>query len=602
MSFVYIFGFALIVGIAWAASFFWGRPWSLRGLMNRTFLKFVFKGPELLTYIGILEKLGIHGHNAKLSDASEAFQDELYAFIKRDARLLGSYKTDGAKPADKLSAEVFSWFLSDQISGEEFRHHDYPLNQMFGAQSQLPNFMMTMHPVNCRVEAYNYIKRLRKFELKFSQIMEGLRIRERKGVIPPRFVLERVLAEMRAFTGHEPSRNPLYTVFKEKLEKLPRVGMEERARILAAAAEAIGTSVYRAYTLFIDYFSSLLPKATDDDGVWKLPRGDEYYAYALKSNTTTDADAESIHATGLAEVARIEAAMRELFAELGFGAVERPAKKLAEIAKEERFRFPDSDEGRKACIAEYERLLAEIKAALPAWFKLQPKAELRVERIPEFREKTSAGAYYQPADLGGRRPGVFYANLRSMKEISKLGMKTLAYHEGIPGHHYQIALAQETKKLPIFRRMLPFTAYAEGWAMYAEQLAREMGMYEGDPFGLLGSYDSELFRAVRLVVDTGIHHKRWTREEAIAYMEAHSAQDHASIVSEIERYIVMPGQACAYKMGMITMLRLREKAKASLGDRFDIRDFHDCVLRHGSMPLGILERVIDGYIAERTGG
>ena len=599
MIFVYILGAALVIGALWIVSFFWGRPWSVRELMNRTFLKFVFKGPELLTYIGILEKIGIHGHNAKFSDASEAFQDKMFAFIKRDNRLLASYNTDKAKPDTKLSAAVFAWFLSDQAAGEEFRHHDYPLNQMFGAQSELPNFMMTMHPTNCRVEAYNYIKRLNKFPLKFSQIMEGLRIREQTGVIPPRFVIERVLDEMRAFTGKLPAENPLYTVFKDKLEKLPRIKQAERESLLAMVKDAIEASVYPAYTLFIDYFTSILAKATTDDGVWKLPQGDKYYAYLLRSHTTTNEDADAIHNTGLAEVARIEAAMRSIFNEQGFGAVEQPAKKLAELAKEGRFQFPDTEEGKKAGIAEYERILAEVKAQLPAWFNIQPKAELKVERIPEFREKTAPGAYYQPADLGGGRPGVFYANMRSMKEVAKFGMKTLAYHEGIPGHHFQIALAQETKKLPLFRRMLPFTAYAEGWAMYSEHLAREMGMYKDDPFGLLGSYDSELFRAVRLVVDTGIHQKRWTREQAIAYMEAHSAQDHASIVSEIERYIVMPGQACSYKMGMLTMLRLREKAKAALGDRFDIRGFHDCVLGSGAMPLGILEQVVDAYIAEQ---
>ena len=236
--------------------------------------------------------------------------------------------------------------------------------------------------------------------------------------------------------------------------------------------------------------------------------------------------------------------------------------------------------------------------ALDPIFELRPKARLDVKRIPEFKEKTSPGAYYQPADLGGARPGVFFANLRDMKETQKFGMKTLAYHEGIPGHHFQIAIAMELKGVPFFRRLVPFTAYVEGWAMYAENLAHEHGAYKDDPYGELGYLDSILFRAVRLVVDTGIHYKRWTREQAIEYMRAHTGQAHETVVSEIERYFVMPGQACAYKVGELKMLELRARARQELGDKFDIRQFHNVVLKNGSMPLTILELVVEAYIQQ----
>ena len=261
--------------------------------------------------------------------------------------------------------------------------------------------------------------------------------------------------------------------------------------------------------------------------------------------------------------------MTTILEKLGYQEVKNTTKKLAEFGKEERFHYPNTDEGRTAALAEYQRILDDINAALDPYFTVRPKAALKVERIPEFREKTSAGAYYQPGDLSGRRPGIFYANLRDMNEIQKFGMKTLSYHEGIPGHHFQIAIAQELKGVPFFRRMVPFTAYAEGWALYAEKLAREIGYYKDDPYGELGYLDSELFRAVRLVVDTGIHHKQWTRKQAIEYMEGHTASAHESIVSEIERYIVMPGQACAYKIGEIKMVELRDKAKKALGSKFD---------------------------------
>lgn len=362
-------------------------------------------------------------------------------------------------------------------------------------------------------------------------------------------------------------------------------------------AAAIETAVYPAYRGLIDYFRDLEGRATDDDGVWKLPDGDAFYAHCLRSSTTTDLTPDEVHEIGLREVARIEAEMEAILNRLGHAGDAPAPRRLNALARDERFLFPNTEEGRAACLAEYQAILDHINANLGDLFDLRPAAGVRVERIPEFREKTSAGAYYQPGSLDGSRPGVFYANLRDMREVPRFGMKTLAYHEAIPGHHFQISIAQQLRGLPLFRRLLPFTAYVEGWALYAEKLAREHGFYRDDPYGELGYLDSELFRAVRLVVDTGIHAKRWTREQAIAYMEAHTAQAHESVVSEVERYIVMPGQACAYKIGEIRLVQLREKARSALGGRFDIRRFHNVVLGNGAMPLTLLEQLVDEYIS-----
>jgi uncharacterized protein (DUF885 family) len=595
MTYVYILLGLVLLLLAWyIIALIWGKPWSVKGLYLRTFLKFALKGPELLTMLGILEKFGIHGHNTKFSDASEAFQDKMFAFIKRDLGLLRSYPR---QKSTQLSTDIMDYFLDDIARTERFRHHDYPLNQMFGLQSEMPNFMMTIHPVVSKLEARNYVIRLSKFGVKFDQVMEGLKIREAKGCIPPKFVIRRVLDEMTAFVAVPAKENPLYTVFKDKLTKLEKVSAADRERLLADAEAEITRTVYPAYQKFIDYFTALEQKATADDGIWKLPDGAAYYAQCLRSNTTTDYTAEQIHEIGLKEVARIEGEMMTILERLGYKDVKIAPKKLAELGKEERFLYPNTDEGRALGLAEYQRILDEVDAVLGPYFNIRPKAKLKVERVPEFREKTSAGAYYQPGDMSGARPGVFYANMRDMNEIQKFGMKTLSYHEGIPGHHFQISIAMELKGVPFFRRMVPFTAYAEGWALYSEKLAREIGMYKDDPYGELGYLDSELFRAVRLVVDTGIHHKKWTREQAIEYMEAHTASAHESVVSEIERYIVMPGQACAYKIGEIKMVELREKAKKALGDKFNLGAFHDVVLKNGSMPLNILEQVVDEYIA-----
>lgn len=594
-----IFWYILMIAVAglsvgWLVRLVWLKPVNIQHFYARTFLKFAVNSPELVTMLGMLERFGINFHNSRLADVSEERLDKDFAFLKKSLATLRSYERSRQNPATLLSTDVLDWFLDSNAAAEPFRYHDYPLNQMFGLQSELPSFMTTLHPVDGRANAWNYVKRLGKVGLKFDQTLEGLKIREEKGCIPPRFVIRRVLDEMIAFVGKPARENALYTVFAEKLGKL-KLSAAERQKLLAAAAAEIERTVYPAYQKFIAYFGALEQKATTEDGVWKLPQGAAYYAYQLHANTTTTMSAEEIHALGLSEVARIEAEMSAILEKLGYAGANVSQQMLA-FAKEERFLYPNSDEGRQAALQDYQRILEEIDRSLSPLFELRPKAPLKVERVPEFREKTSAGAYYQPGSMGGDRPGIFFANLRDMNEVSKFGMKTLAYHEGIPGHHFQIAIAQELRGLPFFRRLVPFTAYAEGWALYAEKLARENGAYRDDPYGELGCLAAELFRAVRLVVDTGIHHKRWTREQAIAYMEDHTGQPTESIVSEVERYIVMPGQACAYKVGELKMLQLREKARQALGERFDIRQFHNVVLKDGSMPLALLERQVDAYI------
>jgi len=600
MEYLWI-GFALIVALLawWLFNLVWGKPWTVKGMFLRTFARLLLRSPELLTMLGILEKFGIHRHNTKFTDASEAFEDKFYQFFRKEQKTLRSYDRTRMEPAVRLSADIMQAFLDESVEGEQFRHHDYPLNQMFGVQSEMPNFMMTLHPVVSKKEARNYVIRLGLFGRKFDQVLEGLHIRESKGCLPPHFVILRVLEEMKNFISTPSRENPLYTVFAEKLSGLEKLSQADRTQLLDNAADQIDTVVYPAYHKLIDYFSALEQKTKADAGVWYLPEGDAYYANRLRTNTTTNYTPEQVHQIGLQEVDRLEGKMRSIFTELGYGMIESPTRKLNELGKDEQFLYQNTDDGRRAALVEYQRILDEVDSKLDAFFNLRPKAGIKVERIPEFREKTSAGAYYQMPSMDGKRPGTFYANLRDMKETQKFGMKTLAYHEGIPGHHFQIAITMELKKVPYFRRVLPFTAYVEGWAMYSEQLCREIGMYQDDPYGELGSLDSELFRAVRLVVDTGIHYKRWTREQAIEYMQAHSAQELESVVSEIERYFVMPGQACAYKIGMIKIVELREKARAALGEKFDLRTFHDAVLKNGSLPLSILEQVIDEYIAKQ---
>jgi uncharacterized protein (DUF885 family) len=361
--------------------------------------------------------------------------------------------------------------------------------------------------------------------------------------------------------------------------------------------------VVPAYRKLIAFFEGQLARSSTDDGVWKLPDGDAFYRYRLRSETTTRMTPQQIHDLGLAEVARIESEMIAILsAQAQLPPGETPAQALARLAKDPRFLYPNTDEGRNAALADYKKMIDQQLDRSRAVIGLVPKAPIEVKRIPEFKEKTAPGAYYVAPALDGTRPGVFFANLRDMNEQPKFGMRTLAIHEGVPGHHFQIALAQEQQGGPTFRRVLPFTAYMEGWALYAEWLGTELGFYKDDPFGDLGRLQAEMLRAVRLVVDTGIHYKRWPREQAIAYMLGKTGEPEAGVVSEIERYIVDPGQACAYQVGMLSIRAARERARKALGPRFDadaLKAFHDLVLGGGALPLEVLDEQVDAWSAAR---
>ncbi len=586
----------LIAGGWWAAKLIWFTPFNINHFYERAFIEFALKNPELLTTLRILEPMGLDFHNDDLNNASDAFQQEMNELVRNDLRILQSYDRSKQSPAQLLSTEILEWFLDDMIKGQEFQYHDYPVNQLSGEQSNLPTFMATMHVIEKQKDAENYITRLSKFGVKFDQVLEGLRIREQKGIIPPAFVIDKVLIEMKDFAGSKTRDNILFTSFHEKVSKLSGIDDSEKEELFNSVEQQISETVYPAYGRFIAYFESLKPKSTTDDGVWKLPDGDRLYNYMLRHHTTTTMTADEIHALGLKEVERIEKEMTALLEQAGYTG-KTVYEHVENLSADPQFLFPDSDEGRKECLLEYQKIIDEIEAGISFAFDIRPKVGVKVERIPQFKEKTSPGAYYDSPSFDGTRPGIFFANLRDMKEITKWGMRTLSYHEAIPGHHFQIAIQQELQGVPMFRKVVPFTAYSEGWALYTERLAWEHG-FQKEPLNNLGRLQAEMMRAVRLVVDTGIHRKRWTREYAIDYMLEKTGMAKGDVVAEIERYIVSPGQACAYKMGQLKILELREKAKQALGDRFDLRKFHNVVLVNGAMPLEILEKQVQKYIAE----
>jgi uncharacterized protein (DUF885 family) len=597
----WFFGILALVLIAagiFLINLIWFRPWSLNLFYEKVFAETVFSEPELLSTLGLVEQFGITGHSGRLNDESPAHQQQLIDRWKADLAQLRQYPLDRQTPSQRLSTHVLDWFLQDQAEGEKWQWHNYPVNQLFGVQNEFPSFMANTHRLLNRQDCEYYLMRLNALPKKFDQLLDGVKLREEKKIIPPRFVVEEVLKEMTDFVAKPVSENILASSFKTRVGQIAKLTDQDRADFQARVEAAITGQVYPAYHKLIDYFTALLPKTTTDDGVWKLPDGDAFYAYALRDNTTTSLKPDEVHALGLSEVARIEAEMRALLDANGF-AGQPIGQSMDKLAKDPRFLFANDDKGRAAALAEYTRLIEAATERSKQLFLTVPKAKCEVRRTPEFKERTSSGAYYNPGAQDGTRPGVFFANLRDMNEVPKWSMPTLAYHEGVPGHHWQLSIAQELKGLPQFRKVLPFTAYGEGWALYCEWLAKEAGWYNDDPFGDLGRLQGELFRAVRLVVDTGIHAKRWTREEAIKYMRDKTGMGEKEITSEIERYIVMPGQACAYKVGMLKIQELRARAEQELGEKFDQREFHETVLKNGALPLEILEEQVNDYIRKK---
>ncbi|KFN50486.1 DUF885 domain-containing protein [Arenimonas composti] len=591
------FAFLAALGLALHTAYL--RPLKIEWFFERVFIEYALDDPELLSSLGLLPAWA-NWSNDELTDRSPEQMRRLQAKLRDDLATLRAYDRASLDEGTQLSYDVLEYFLQVQADGERFALHDYPLNQLFGIQNGFPTFMATEHRVAGAGDARDYVARLRKAPQLVHQVLRGLAEREAAGIVPPTFVVEKVLAEMQAFVATPAKENVLYTAFAGKLATLPAGELDADAAnaLLAEAEAAITGDVYPAFARWIDYYAALLPKTTGNHGVWALPDGGAYYAWAVRLHTSTDMTPAQIHQMGLDEVARIEAQMHAIL--VGEGLEEGSiGERVQLIARRPDQLYPDTDEGRAQIIADFSAIIADIDGGLGDVFNVRPQAGVRVERVPAFREKTAPGAYYSTPAMDGSRPGVFYINLRNTAEVARFGMRTLAYHEAIPGHHFQSTIQQELTGVPTFRKVLPFTAFSEGWGLYAERLAWEIG-YQQHPLDDLGRLQAEMFRAVRLVVDTGLHDKRWTREQAIAYMLEKTGMPETDVVAEIERYLVMPGQALAYKVGMNRILELREKARAALGPKFDIREFHDLVLTGGDLPLALLERRVDAWIGRKA--
>ncbi len=579
----------LVGGSIYALKLFVFKPFSLNHFLTRELVYDALKSPEILTYMGVLEEYGFRSHNGKLSDYSLKKDSDDLREIKKDYRIVNSYQDEHLTPDELTSKKIALFQLRNEIDERtKYPYHNYPLRQMNGLHTQILEFMTDVHPIKDLKDGEYYLSRLEMIPIVFSQILEKMTKRKELKIFPPTFMVQRVIDQINNVLSLSIDENPIITIFEEKLLKL-ELTEEQVSDLRERAIYIFNEKVLPSYKSLLKHMEEILPLANLNDGVWSLPDGDNYYALKLRKMTTSNFTAEEIHQIGLSEVERISREITKILKAEGYENFENIGSILIQLNESDRFLFPDTQESREEIINIYNDIIIESSKIMSSYFHRLPKADVIVKPVPSYSEESAAGGYYRGPSMDGTRPGIFYANLYDIKATPKFGMKTLAFHEAIPGHHFQIALNLENKELGFYRRFgVNATAYTEGWALYAEQLAVEIGLSE-DPFDKIGFLQSELFRAVRLVVDTGIHYKKWTREEAITYMFEKTGKAMSSVVAEIERYISWPGQACSYKIGMIKILELRQKAKELLGEDFEIKDFHDFIIENGEIPLTILE-------------
>ncbi len=584
----------------------WGKPFSMNMLANRQALEFLIRNPELFTEIGITDGTVLDHHSGKLAPYTLKQRDGDYAQLAKFQKEVDGF--DRAK-LDRNDQVTYDILVDQYQTGLSFKRFEwlsadgslYGISPMFGVETQLPSFMLTTHVVSNDKTARNYVERLRAMGEKLDEVTADMQRQAKAGVVLPAALLDRSLTVIQDTVTAKPEENALVTSFVERMNKVKSLDAPRKQQLQRDAVEALKVHVYPAYARMSTALIALKPEAASQGaGVGRLPDGAAYYAAMLKQATTTDYTPAQVHALGLAEVARISAQMDTLLKAQGLAAGSVGAR-MSALGKDPRFLYPNDDEGRKQALARYQQILDEVSARMPEYFRSLPAKHLTVERVPRSQEKGSSGAYYQQAAMDGSRPGMFFANLRDMKEVPQWGMKTLAYHEGIPGHHFQISVALGLKDLPLIRQQTIYTAYAEGWALYAEEFAAEIGMYKDDPWGDLGRLQLELMRAARLVIDTGLHAEGWSREQAIDYMVSTTGITEGDVTSEVERYMALPGQACAYKVGELKILELRERAKAALGPKFNLKDFHAVVLENGGVPLTVLEQLVNEWIARAKG-
>ena len=555
------------------------------------------RSPELPTALGI-DKGDLAWTKSELSDFSLTALAENKANTTRDLKDLRSLDRKQLKGMDAVNYDTVEFVLAVQDEanrrfqyGGQGVNSPYVISQLTGAYQQMPDFLDTQHRIEAKDDADAYLSRMEAFGRLLDQEADVVRHDVGLGVTPPDFVLDKSITQLKAFLAYEPEKAPLVASLVRRT-KDKNIEGDWAGQAQGLYAEKVRPALARQLALL----EGLRPKAVHDAGCWRLPDGDEYYRLGLRNYTTSNITPDEVHKTGLDLVASLGAEADALMKKAGYtkGTVGERYRAMAEDPKQV---YPNTDAGKEELLAKLNEQVKIIEGKLPQWFGQLPKAPLEIRRVPPATEAGAPGGYYFSPSLDGTRPGIYWINLRDTAEVPAWTLPTLTYHEGLPGHHLQLALNNEAGDLPLIRKVIGFSGYSEGWALYAEQLAVEMGMYDNDVLGHIGMIHDAMFRAVRLVVDSGMHHKRWSREQAVKYFVDNIGDAEASAITEVERYCVWPGQACSYMVGKITWMDARARAKKALGRKFDIRKFHDAGLLSGGTPLTVLDQVIDNYIA-----
>ncbi len=590
--------------------FAWGGPSAPLGgedaklgpLLDSFFDESLNESPQRATSLG-LDKGDRANLKSLLDDRSGAEKARRLAVTRGQRTALGTIDRAALGTPAKVDYDVVAYQLRTAVDGgERFafgnvgnRYSPYVISQLTGAYQEVPDFLDNQHKIETKADAEAYLARLHAFATVLDQDLDRAQTDTSGGVVPPDFILDTTLAQLNALRGAPADQTVLVTSLAKKAK-----GAGLDGDYAGPAQAIVAKEVYPALDRQIALVIALRAKAGHDAGVWRLKDGEAYYAAALGAATTTTLAPAEVHKLGLHQVAEISKDIDRILKRRGMktGTV---AERLTALNDDPAQLYANTDEGRSALIDQLNAQIDRVYGRLPEAFHTVPKAKVTVKRVPPFIQDGAPNGYYQRAALDGSRPAIYFINLKDTHDWPKFGLPTLTYHEAIPGHHLQISIQQETTSIPLIRRTAGFSAYSEGWALYAEQLADEMGMYKGDELGRVGFLQSFLFRATRLVVDTGMHYKQWTREQAVAYMVAATGYTPGRVTREIDRYCAWPGQACSYKVGHTMWMRLRDRAKSRLGPRFDLKDFHDAGLNLGAMPLTVLEGVIDGYIAGKRG-
>ncbi len=581
---------------------------TFNALLDAQTLAAINADPELRTVLGISGD-GADDSSDRLTDVSLA-QREVNRRLLADN--LAAIKAWNGAPLDaqqQLSDGLARWFYQAQIdlmavpwsaAWLPVGGSTYAVDQLFSLPVNLPQFFDNQHQVTDAKSARHYIARLNAMGTKLDQVRANLDMQAAQGVVPPEVALDGAATQFRTLLKPAPKDSLWVTSLQRRLDKVTALSAAERTALIEQATLAVRDSVNPGYQRLLDRVQALQAAHPGNKGMWALPHGDAYYDAALRWYTSTDLGADAIHQIGLDEVARLEKSMDARLRELGLreGTV---AARIQTLREDPRYRYADSDAGRQQLIGDIEQRLRDLDPLLPTYFGHLPPQKLVVQPVPTHMQATSPGGYYYPPAMDGSRPGTFYINLGDIDSNTRWSIPTLTYHEGSPGHHFQISIGQTLTDLPLLRRSLNPSAFSEGWALYAEQLMAEAGVYKDDPAGDIGRLQAEMFRSVRLVLDTGLHRKRWTPEQAIAYMQEKTGMKESDVRIEVNRYLVQPGQASSYKMGQLRLLALRDKARTALGPRFDIRAFHDLILGNGAMPMTVVEQAVDGWIASGGG-